>query len=607
MQKRLCLFILLMLFIVSSGFAESKVYQWEVTARIKSPGLLWQAVREIEELKPVFLACGERLSELLLGHRLTLPENMRVDRPLYVAVGAEQTSNYNRHHVWTESEDGRKIYLGDFFTFIDLFDRYRSGNAKQTPEPCFPAEFADLDTDAIFHLRFTTDTAIADLTEAIAGEVQREEKRLENRCLENLRKLQRRLRKKEISGLPSEGLPECPLKGLYSYDAGSKKFSCSHEVKKLDLEKAKLGRFENSAYAMMKMLRGFKQLDVKLDGAASGLVFELDAEGDPGRFLFDVSPGYGVLGWFSDLDKLEGFSPSAGSHVVIAPEFSSWLNRLKSGDEQFYGPDFAGKNPEEFLPVGPLRLSFFGAFGLYMRNAPPMIVSADISAEKFAALQEVALSQGMPLEARKTEVYGRELEFFAMPTQGHRFNAQEQDEGDERFFVVRENEKRMSICVGEMAAREKLALDCGERKPVSPFAGIRGPIKFALAYRADGLGVALLEHVNQNAMQLETKSCNERMHEWVKANSAAVATLKPGDDVPQELAAVCPRGGIYVAGRNDYDRISCAVHNYRGSREVKLQFLRADVPFGRWLRAYACKDGARHRLVIDFYRPGEVK
>lgn len=607
MQKRLCLFILLMILIVSSGFAEPGAYQWEMTARIRSPGQLWQAIKEIEELKPVFLACGERLSELLLGHRLTLPENISVDRPLYVAVGSEHKSYYNRHHVWTESEDGRKIYLGDFFSIIDLLDRYRSSEAKKTPEPGFPDEFASLDADAIFHLRFKTDTAIADLSAAIEREVLRDDKRLEYRCMENLRKLQRQLRKKEISGLPSDNLPECPLKGVYSFDPVAKKFSCSHEIKKLDLEKAKLDRYENSAYALVKMLRGLKQLDVKLDGMASRLVFELEAEGDPGRFLFDVGPAYGVLSWFSGLENLEGFSPSAGSHMVVAPKLSNWLNRLKSGDETFYGPDFAGKKPEEFLPEGPLRLSFFGAFGLYMRNAPPMIVSADISAEKFAALQEVALSQGMPLEARKMEIYGRELEFFAMPTQGHRFNAQEQDEGDERFFVVRENEKRMSICVGEMAAREKLALECGERKPVSPFAGIRGPVKFALAYRADGLGVALLEHVNRTAMQLETRSCNDRMHEWIKANSAAVATLKPGDDVPQELAAVCPRGGIYVAGSNDYDRISCAVHNYRGAREVKLQFLRADVPFGRWLRAYACKDGARHRLVIDFYRPGEVK
>jgi propanediol dehydratase small subunit len=170
-----------------------------------------------------------------------------------------------------------------------------------------------------------------------------------------------------------------------------------------------------------------------------------------------------------------------------------------------------------------------------------------------------------------------------------------------------ENAQRMAVCVGESAAREKLALNCGERASIALFQDIRLPVKLAFAYRADGLGQALLEHANSIALQYEAKECANRLSEWKKANGATFAKLKRGDSIPEDLARQCPRNGYFVAGESEYDRVRCAVHNYRGFGEVQMQFVKAEIPTGRWLRACITKDGSKRRLTLDFYRPAEVK
>ncbi len=210
----------------------------------------------------------------------------------------------------------------------------------------------------------------------------------------------------------------------------------------------------------------------------------------------------------------------------------------------------------------------------------------------------------MPVQPQKTEVYGREIDVLEMPVERHAFNRQE---SDQRIFVMSENDQRMAVCVGETAAREKLSLLCGERQSISLFADIGLPTKLALAYRADGLGQGLLRYVNSNALITEAKECAQSFFAWKDANKDAYDRLKQGDRIPDELARLCPRNGYFIAGERGRDKIMCAVHNHRTVRQEQTQFIRAEVPTGRWLRAYMTKDGSKRRLTLDFYRPAEVK
>jgi len=594
--------ILLLVFCATSGIADED-YQWETLIRVNTPASLCKAVAGIEELKPVIDACGDKAWKLLLGDFVFLPENFTADAILCIAIGRKRDRSNFLHAIWSENPDGTKIYLGAFRNFMYLFDRQNSSGQINADEMTFPEAFSQFDQSAILQLRFYSDSAVSDLTNALIAELTRDEQSLAFSCRENLRKMRRLLRKGEIDGLPKD-LPKCPLKGKYSFDAATRKFVCSHQQKQPDLATADFDHYQAGAYDLLKMLQNLRSFVIKLGSDTDNLTVEIDVAVDTPELSSDAFMAYSIPGWFTGLADMQGFSPSASSHLVLAPDFSSFLAKVRAGDPMFFESLFGENNPEDFLPRGPVQISLFGDISLRGRSFPPVAFSANISAEKYAALKDFAISRGMPAQPQTIEIYGREVDLIEMPVEGHSFNRQETDQ---RLFIVPESEQQMSVCVGEASAREKLGLLCGERLSMSLFADIKLPVKLAFACRADGLGQGLLQYVNFKALRLEAIECEQRLSEWKKANQKVYDQLSPGGKIPDDLARLCPRNGYFLVEKNDYTKIRCAVHSYHAADDIQTLFVKADIPKGRWLRAYVLKDGSKRRLTLDFYRPAEVK
>ena len=603
MRTKLAMVLLLLAFCATAGIAAEE-YQWETIVRIKSPTDLWKSIASIEELQPVITACADRAWELLLGDHFVLPENFSVNEIMHIAIGRNKKRHNSISAVWSEKPDGTRVFLGAYSGFLSIFDKYQYEHPVASEGVVFPDVLAELDQSAIFHLRFLSENAVSDLTYALSAELMSEDKKLDYRCQENVRKLQRRLRKGEIAGLPAQGLPDCPLQGKYLFAAATKKFACSHQLKKPDLAAAKFEGYQQTAYDFLNMIQRLKSFSIKLGGAAEKLTVEIDVTGEAKTVSGNEFAIYAIPGWFEGVADLHDFSQSASMHLVLAPDFSRFINDFRRGDPQFFERVFADRKPEEFLPQGPIQLSLFGNLNLRGYSLPTVVISAGISPEKYAGLKDFAVSQGMPVQPQKVEIYGREVDLIEMPVERHAFNRQE---SDQRIFILSENAQRMAVCVGETAAREKLALLCGERLPVSLFPDIKLPVKLAFAYRADGLGQGLLEYVNSSAMQVEARECSKRLSEWRDANKEAFTRLSHGDKIPDDLARLCPRNGYFTADKNEYDKVGCAVHNYQALGEAQTRFIKAEVPAGRWLRGYIVKDGTKRRLTLDFYRPAEVK
>ncbi|PKL50612.1 MAG: hypothetical protein CVV42_02485 [Candidatus Riflebacteria bacterium HGW-Riflebacteria-2] len=603
MRTKIAIILLFLAFCATAGTAADE-YQWETLIRINTPVKVWQAIAGIEELQPVFDACADKTWDLLLGEHFVIPEKFSAAAVMYVAIGRRKDRNESIHAIWSEKPDGTKVFLGAYNMFLSFFEQYHAEHPVISDGMEFPEAFAKLDQGASFHLQFLSESAVSDISEALTAELMREDKRLDYRCQENLRKLQRRLHKGEIAGMPADDQPVCPLHGKYSFDAATKKFVCSHQLKKPDLAAVTFDGYQEIAYSFVKTLQGLKSFDIKLDNSTGKLVFEVDFISDSPQVLSEELAMYGVPGWFQGLADLEKFPQSASLHLVLAPDFSKILNYFRSSEPGSFAEAFAGKKLEEIFPQGPLQISLFGDLNPGGYSLPAVVVSAGLSPEKYASLRDFAISQGMPLQPQKSEIYGREVDLLEMPVERQAFNRQE---SDQRIFILSESAQRTALCVGEMAAREKLALDCGERQPVSLFADIKLPVKLAFAYRAEGLGHGLLQRVNFSALHVEAKECAGRFFAWKETNKEAYDKLNPGDRLPDDLARLCPRNGYFWAGEKGQEKIMCAVHSYQASRESQMQFIKADIPTGRWLRAYVMKDGSKRRLVLDFYRPGEVK
>ncbi|HAE40823.1 MAG TPA: hypothetical protein DCG57_19640 [Candidatus Riflebacteria bacterium] len=596
--------ILLLLALFATAAMAAEEYQWETLIRVKTPATLWKSIAGIEELQPVVDACADKAWGLLAGEHFVLPDNFQTDAIMYVGIGRKKDRGSSLHAVWSEKTDGTRVYLGSFRSFLSLFDQHSSINQIKVDEMAFPEAFAQLDESAILQLRFFSESAVADLTAALIAELTRDEKTLSFGCRANLRKMQRLLRKGEIDGLPTKELPECPLKGKYSFDATTRKFVCSHQQKQPDLAKADFDTYQAAAYDLLKMLQGVKSFIIKLGSDADKMTVEVEVADDTPALVSDALMAYAIPGWFTGLADLPGFSQSADSHLVLAPDLSSFLAKMRTRDPQFFESLFGESKPEEFIPHGPVQISLFGNFSFRHYGLPSLALSVNISPEKYAALKNFAISRGLPAQPQKVEIYGREVELIGMPVEGHSFNRQE---SDQRLFILSESAQKMAVCVGERAAREKLALLCGERRPVSLFADIKLPVKLAFACRADGLGQGLLQYVNFNALRMEARECEQRLNEWKEANQKVYDQLIQGGRIPEDLARLCPRNGYFLVEKNDYEKVGCAVHSYRAAGEAQTLFVKAYVPAGRWLRAYILKDGAKHRLTLDFYRPAEVK
>ncbi len=359
MRTKFAMIILFLAFFATS-ISAAEEYQWEAVIRINTPDRLWKVIESIEELQPVIRSCSGKTTELLMGQYFRLPKNFMADEAMCVGIGRSKNRNDSIHAVWSEKSDGTRTFVGVFEFFLVPFMSSENHIPDAVDEMDFPAAFAGLDQSAILHLRFISERAVSDLTDALAAELTREDQKHDYRCRENLRKLQRRLRKGEISGLPTSSLPECPLHGRYSFDADSIKFVCSHRLAIPDIDKASFDGFQKAAYDFLKMLQGLKSFDVKLGNAAEKLVLEVDTASNMPGISEGMLAAYSIPAWFEGAADLKNFSHSASLHLLFAPDYAKLLDNMRVGGPGFAEADFGGRKLEEFFPKGPLQISVFG-------------------------------------------------------------------------------------------------------------------------------------------------------------------------------------------------------------------------------------------------------
>lgn len=605
---RLKFFLLLLLVnLAFAGFAAEAEpsADWLMVMRIDTPASIWQKLSQVQELKPVVEACGEELEKLLLPEGAILAQDSNLQSVLYCALGKKAGSWGFKFYFWRDNAGKEAEFIGDYPDLFGFFVRRSHENQypkKETQPLSLPKEAMTLDADCHIHLKFLNKSAAGELRTALENEVLYEEKLLERRCRENLRRLQRLLKKGKIRDLPGDYSP-CPLKGTYSLDRSNNRFICSHQLSKPDL--ASLGESEiyRSALNLMQGFEMMQHFELKLAKNSHRLIIEVEAPGDLGGKFAAGTPDFPLPQWFSGIDKFGQLSSGAAMHLLISPDFKAFLAGLK----QRMMPQPAQNLPEleilRMLPEGMFSLSLFGTINPRTGRLPGLILSTPLSQKEVDKLKEMAQQMGLPAKFATREMFGLDLVMAEMPTQRHRFN--EDNSTDNRLFFFPEGNDRFAFCLSEAAAREKLALLTHEKRAVSIWSDIAEEVKLAFAYRADGIGTAFLQMVNQSALQLEGRQCLENRRKWLQKHPDQAEKLTPDHELAEEVVSLCPRRGVYVASK--YEKLNCAVHNYRHREEMQTTFYKARIPVGRWLRAYVTRSGNRRRLIFDFTNAGEVK
>lgn len=599
--------ILLILLILSSSvtFAEStEDIQWLAVMRLDTPRSIWQKIVATEELKPVFNTCKDKWAQLILPGNFELPAEELFDQIFYLALGRDTRTERIYHYIWTRDNSGKDVFMGRFNNFFEPFNKYYRQNnpqSKNIENMPMPEQIASLNAENHFHLKFFGQVAAGQIFSALEEEVLFDEKKNARICAENLRKMTRRLKKDEITGLPENALPTCPLQGKYSFDASAKRFFCSHRITKPDFSKLDLDSFKKSALGLYRCFDNLRSFEVKLPKTSNKMFIEVDGPENLDEQLALGDPFVSIPKWFNNLHEFDRFSSEAGMHLVFSPDFVTWLENMKKMHPDGTAMILPGLSVDKIMPAGPVLLTVFGDLDLRSGSFPSLILSAVFPDEALIKVKEIAESGQLPFKLSSCEIYGRILDVFEMPEQEHRFNSV--NASDNRIYLFPESAKRISVCVSELAVRQKIAGECGEKKLVSIWSDIEEPVKFAFAYRADGIAGGLLNFLNGSAFQLECNDCGEKRYKWLNQNRALAEKLGPGDEVPPEAAKICPRGGIYIG--NKHEKLSCAVHNFR--REIQLKLYQAEIPVGRWLRVYVTKNGETRRLTIDFMPSQEVK
>ncbi|MFZ5951047.1 MAG: hypothetical protein ACOYXC_10100 [Candidatus Rifleibacteriota bacterium] len=608
MSRRILLILFVLSFLNVSLTAQTQQNRWELVGLINSPLDVFESLVSIEELKPVYEVWQKNSSSFPLPEDFVFPDREEVKNTWYFAAGGDSSGYSMRTHVWQKNSAGEIQYLGEdrnLIFFIErLFRKKNDMNDKKNAQlaPELPRLCRDLDHNSLFHGRFIGEHAAEIFLKALEDDAMADLKQQERICHENLRKMQRQLKKGKISGLPTE-LPVCPLSGSYQFDGENRRFVCSHQFPRPDFEKMKLSDIQKKAYEMVKFLQKLSVLEVKVPKSAENLVVNLELSSGDFEQIGQIMPFPVKLGWSGDYSAFNRLSPSASLHVIAFPEFKSLIENMRTGDEEFYGPDFGGLKPAEFMPEGAFQISVFGDLEPMFGEMPKIMVNAGLAKNRLEALKNAATSMGVQLKMSSDEIMGREVELAEIPSSRRRFG--NEIERTDKIYVMPVADNRTALCVGEEAANEQIAIDCGEKPGQSLWDDLNGEMKLLLAYRAEGIGRAVLSFVNILAFENECRQCNNKLWEWQEKNRTLVEKLKAEDEVPAEAAALCSRGGIFI--NNGYDRLECSVHSFRNRSKIETQFFAAGIPGGRWLRFRVEKTEAGSRMVIDFKKAVEVR
>lgn len=580
--------------------------QWHLAGKLNTPKILWQRLTQISEIKPVYDACQADVQKILLSGEFASASWEIADTAIFFAMSSKKGSDQAETSFWSQGPDKATRFLGTFpnieyfVTSIILNHRNESGEPPKNLE--LPKQCLELDQNSLLHVKIVSATMLNQLKRDLENELNLGTRKLESSCRQNIRTLNRQLKKGEIKGDAAAAAASCPLKGQYGFDASAGRFTCNHVVTVPDYRKMPLEGAAKQALTIIEILENISDIDIKISEASENLVAELGYNHKAQVERLRLNSSLPELSWFEDLKNFDRFSPEASMHLALIPDLIGFFDRVSKVD-----PDInqllSGKGPAEVLPEKMVVLSMTGGFDPFSMKLPDCSISLGLSAAKVATIKALLQGSGAPVKFDTCELSGRDIEVLEIAELGQQFNSAEV--ADNRIFILPDTDARVKICLGREACLRQLALDSGERRAVSLWHDIKAPLKLAMAYRLETIAAELLKLANQAHFEIERGVCQKNLHSWRNANREIANSLKEGMEIPQDLQKCCDREAIMLG--EEPGKIECAVHGHGNVRNINHQFYKIDVSSDRWLRLYSQRGDGKSRLILDVIKAREVE
>lgn len=607
MLHRICLVLCFsFLFGHATCASETADTQWHLTGKLNTPKILWQRLTQIAEIKPVYDACQADVQKLLLSGEFASASWEIADTTIFFAVSSKKNDAGSETSFWSQGPDKSTRFLGSFPSFdyfvssIILNHRNESGDSSKELE--LPKQCLELDENSLLHVKIVSATMLNQLEKDLVNELTLDNKKLESSCRQNIRTLNRRLKKGEIKGDAAAADTRCPLNGQYRLNASDGRFACNHVVTVPDYRKMSLEGAARQALIIIEILENISDIDIKISEPSENLVVELGYNQKAQVERLRASSNFPELSWFEDLKNFDRFSPGVSMHLALTPDLIGFFTKVSTMD-----PDIsqllAGKSPAEILPEKMVVLSMTGGFDPFSMRLPDSSISLGLSAAKVATIKALLQDSGAPVKFDTCELNGRDIEVLEIPELGHQFNSAEVT--DNRIFILPDTDARVKICLGREACLRQLALDSGESPAVSLWHDIKAPLKLAMAYRLETIAAELLKLANQAHFEVERGVCQKNVNNWRQANREIANSLKEGMEIPQDLKKCCGREAIMLSEQPG--QIECAVHSHGNTRRINNQFYKVDIASDRWLRLYSQRGEGKSKLVFDVIKAREVE
>lgn len=599
-MRKSIVFILALLLIVPAAFSQEKAdFAWIFVGKIETPYAIWQQFVGMAEIQPIYKAGIEKVEKFFSPPEYNLPTRASMEEVKFFGIGTRAGRLEPELYVWVQGADKEIRYSRSYISPDEIIApqrAYHSRTHDEAKDLPFPEIFKEMGHDNLFQMKFFHTSILDGLRKELAKAVSAADQLSDKVCRRQVRKIGKLLRQGKITSKDSSLLPQCPLKGNYSLNLAEKSASCDHELKVANLEELDLSGKQKVAFHLIKALEKCTDFTMKIARDRSSLVLQVDFEEGAAQLKKQFPGMLNSLEWFDDLKTFNRLSPQGLMHFVVCPDLKDLFKNNAPNRAQ---EDF----PTQLFPEGTILISSFGGLEPFFMQMPPLAISLNMTSEKFGQLMKMLGSMGMPAQFAKDELYGTELEKLPAAAFFPSFNRQEKS-GDS-IYAYSNAQDKMEICLGENVALKKLAVDCGEVKSVQIWDDVVTPVKFAFAIRFDSVAQGILKLANQAAFNSEGSECRKALSEWTSNNPGSVKSLQIGSEIPEELLKCCPRGAIVIKD-SKFDKISCAIHNFRSGREIETQFFNAAIPGGRWLRVFITKEQGKSRFIVDL-KKAEVK
>ncbi len=597
-MRKTIVVVLVLLLIVSASFSqESSDFDWVFVGKIHTPDAIWQQFVTMNEIQPIYEVGIEHVEKFLTWNQFKLPTRASMEETIYFGVGTRSGRKTPELYVWGEDQAGKVRYYQSYVTskeLLELGQSYYSGDRDEAKKLPFPAIFKDMGNENLFQMSLLQTSVLQNLRKELEKEVSASDRRLLKDCQRQVKKIEKQMRNGKITATNVPTLPACPLKGKYSLDFAKKSVTCDHHFETPKLENMSLEGTQRVAFYLLKTLENCSEFTIKLTREKPRLVLQIKYDEKAAQTKKQFPEILNSLEWFDDLNSFNRLSQQAQMHFAFCPNLRDIFRD--------YTPEELQKNfPKILFPEGTILVSGFGSFNPYSWQMPPLAISLNLNSEKFSQLKQWLVSMELPAQFARDELYGTELEILPSEAFFPAFNRNEQS--GTSIYVYVNAQKKMEICMGKEVAIQKLAVECGEAKSVQIWEDVSAPVKLAFSVRLNSVAGGLLQLVNQAAFDNELHDCKEALSEWLSKNRELAGKLSVGSELPEGLLKCCPRNGIVIR-ESKFDKIMCAVHNYRSGWEIETQLFNPAIPGGRWLRAYIVKEQGQSSLIVDLKKAG---